>query len=368
MPAVANFTKRLFHEFFPPPKFLAMPAVGLNISDTAISVIELVRRKDTYAVGRFGRRVIPPGAISGGYVNDKDGLIALLRRLKDELKLDFVNASLSEEKAYLFEASIPSVPRKEIRGVLEFKLEENVPIPANDAIFDYTVILDERVTAIDHTNVSVTVLPRKVVDTYTELLRGAGLAPLSFEVEAQAVSRSVVKKGDKSPYLIVNFGEAKTGLFIVSDEVVHFTSTIGIGGANMTDAISKYLGIGLREAEQIKREHTALKDRKNMDLFFSLMNAVSALKDEVNKLTTYWSTHQDGTGAMGKPIQKIILSGRDAGLAGFDDYLGLALGIPVEVGNVWCNIFSFDDYIPPISFGESLDYAAAIGLALPKGH
>jgi len=40
----------------------------------------------------------------------------------------------------------------------------------------------------------------------------------------------------------------------------------------------------------------------------------------------------------------------------------------VEVGNVWRNTFSFEEYIPPILFDESLDYAAAVGLALPKGH
>lgn len=368
MPGATEFKQRLFHEFFPPPKFLDMPAAGLSISDTAISVVELVRRKGTYAVGRYGRRILPKGAISEGYVNDKDSVIVELRRLKEALNLDFVNASLSEEKAYLFNSRIPRVAKKEIRGVLEFKLEENVPIPTNDAIFDYTVIPRKDHPTEDHIDVSATVLPSKVVDTYNELITGSGLVPLSFEIEAQAISRAVIPKGDRETYLIINFGESKTGLFIVSDEVVHFTSTVGIGGTNITAAISKYLSISTEEAEVIKREHAALKDRKNMDLFFSLMNAISALKDEVNKLSTYWHTHKDGSGEMGKKISKIILSGRDAGLSGFDDYLSLSLGIPVEVGNVWENTFSFNEYVPPISFSESLDYAAAVGLALPKGH
>ena len=144
--------------------------------------------------------------------------------------------------------------------------------------------------------------------------------------------------------------------------------TGGGGGAKITDAIAKYLGVSGKEAEEIKREHAALKDPKNMDLFFSIMNAVAALKDEVNKLSSYWHTHKDATGEMGKQIERIILSGRDAGFSGFDDYLSLSLGIPVEVGNVWHNTFSFHDHIPPILFEDSLDYAAAVGLALPKGH
>ncbi len=363
-----HFKQRLFHQFFPPPRFLEMPAVGLNISDNAITALELVRRSDAYAVGRFGRRVLPAGAISGGYVSDKDAVLVELRRLKADLSLDFVNASLSEEKAYLFRIPIPNVPRKEIRDVLLFKLEENVPIPASGAIFDYTVIREAGHTPADHLDVGVTVLPRKVVDTYSDLLGSADLVPLSFEIEAQAIARSVVAAGDGGTYLIINFGETKTGLFIVSDEVVHFTSTIALGGANITEALAKYLGVTPAEAERVKRQPAVLKDRKNMDVFFSLMNTISALKDEVNKLSNYWNTHRDPSGDVGKKIRKLILCGHDAALGGFDDYLSLSFGIPVEVGNVWRNTCSFDTYIPPILFEESLDYAAAVGLALPKGH
>lgn len=368
MSASSKLSQRIFHEFFPPPKFLEMPAVGLDISDTAVTALELIRRKGAYAVGRYGQRAFPLGVISGGYVNDKERVVAELAKLKDELRLDFVNASLSEEKAYLFKTSIPRVPKKEIRSVLDFKLEENVPIPAEEAVFDYTVITQEGHASPDHLDVSVTVLPRKVVDTYTELLSTAELVPLSFEIEAQSIARAVVGQGDRGTYLIVNFGETSTGLFIVSDEVVSFTSTVSIGGRNITEAIAKYLSIGIEEAKKIKRERTAVTGRKNMDLLFSLMNAISALKDEVNKLSVYWHTHKDARGELRKKIGKIILTGRDSALPGFDEYLAISLSAPVEVGAVWRNAFSFDEYTPPIPFDESLDYAAAVGLALPKGH
>ena len=367
-PLSANFTERLFHEYFPPPRFLEMPAVGLNISDDAVSVMELVRHKNAYAVGRHGRRLLPKESILGGYVNDKDAVVGELRKLKSELKLDFVNASLSEEKAYLFKAKIPRVSHKEIRAALEFRLEENVPIPVEEAIFDYTIITGAGHGNEDHLDIGVTVLPKKVVETYTELLDDAGLSPLSFEIEAQAISRAVIRKGDRGTYLLVNFGESKTGLFIVSGEVVHFTSTVAIGGAHITEAIAKFLSVSAEEAIRIKHAQAAVADKKHMDMFLSLMNALSALKDEINKLSMYWHTHKSEGGEAGPRITKMILCGRDAALPGFADYLVPALQSEVAIGNVWSNTFSLDEYIPPIQFGESLDYAAAVGLALPKSH
>lgn len=361
-----NIASRFFRESFPPPKFLEMPAVGLSISDGAISAIELARERDSFAVQRFGRRVLPPGAISGGYIFDKDRVFSELKSLKADLQFDFVNVSLSEEKAYLFKTRIPKVARGEIRGILDLTLEEHVPLKATEAIFDYIVINTAGHEAEDHSEVSVTVLPEKVVAIYSELLRSAGFIPLSFEIEAQAIARSVVGNGDRDPYLVVNFGETRTGLFIICDEVVHFTSTVAIGGQQMTAAIAKYLSVGIAEAEAIKTERVALKDGKNAHLFLSLMNTLSVLKDEVNKLLLYWHTHKELGGEAGKKIKKIILCGRDAGLSGFDDYFSLALSLPVEIGNVWRNVCSFEDCIPPIPFEDSLDYAAAVGLALPR--
>lgn len=357
-----------FDQFFPPPRFLEMPAVGLDISDDAISAMGLVRKRNEFAIEHFGRRLLPKGSITGGQIGDTDAVVAALCELKDSLKLDFVNASLSEESAYLFKVKIPRVSKKEIRGVLEFKLEENVPISANDAIFDYTIITQAGHDTGDHLDVSVTVLPKKIVNAYTELLDKANLVPLSFEIEAQAISRAVIKKGNRDTHLIVNLGENKTGLCIVSDEVVHFTSTVGVGGMNITEAIATYLSVSASEAATVKREHASFKNKQNVGLFLAITKAVSALKDEIGKLSVYWSTHRDPAGELGKKITKIIFCGHDAGITGLVDYLALSFEYPVEVGNVWSNTFSFERYIPPLHFDESLDYAAAIGLALPKGH
>ncbi len=366
MHETVGFKQRFFSQFFPTPRFLEMPVVGLDISDSALSAVELVRHHRGLTLGRYARRLLPPGSISEGYVNNRDAVIEELRKLKNALNLDFVNVSLPEEKAYLFRTQIPNVPRKEMRGALEFKIEESAPVSAHEAVFDYAVLTPPEHEAPVHLDVAMTVFPSKVVETYLELLNSADLIPLSFEIEAQAIARSVITRGDGDTYMIVNFGAQKTGLFIVSHEVVQFTSTVAIGGVHITEAISKHLSISLQEAEKIKNEHTVFRHKKHEDLFMALMNAVSALKDEIQKLSLYWDSHKEQGEEPTKKITKIILSGRDAGLTCFAEYLGMSLQSSVAVGNVWSNVFSLEDGIPPILFDESLDYAGAIGLALPK--
>ncbi len=356
-----------FLDFFPPPKFLEMRPVGLAFSERSVRAVEFVQSPKGLILGRFGMRAIPEGAIKEGYVNSKEAVTEVLSALQKELGIEFVRASLPEEKAYLFKTEVPKAAQDDIRQSIELRLEENVPLKTQDAIFDYALIPEiENKENKDHLDVSVSALPTKVVLTYLEIIKASGLKPVSFGVEAGALSRALVPKGNLGTFMIVNIGETCTGLSVVSRGVVQFNSTIAIGGDAFTSALGKHFSVDSAEAKKIKEERGFVKRRRNMELFFSLMNTVSSLKDEISKLFIYWQTHRNPPGSTGKQIEKIILCGRDSSLVGFDEYLSIAMKVPIEVGNVWQNAFSFDDYIPTIPFLDSLEYASAIGLALPR--
>ena len=352
-----------FLDFFPLPEFLEMRPMGLALSERAVHAIEFVKGPKGLKLGRFGMREIPAGAIKEGYVNDKPAVIEVLRSLQKELSIEFVSASLPEEKAYLFKTQFPKAGITDLRQAIEFRLEENVPISAGEAIFDYTVI--PHFSKADHVDVSVSVLPRKVVETYLEIIKAAGLRSLSFGIEAAALTRAVIPLGNMGTFLVVNVGETNTSLSVISRGVVQLNLTISIGGDALTEALEKHFSVDPKTARHIKEERGFVKNKENMQLFFSLMNTLSAIKDEVNKLFIYWQTHRNPPGTKGKGIEKIILCGRDSNLVGFDEYLSTAVKVPVEIGNVWQNAFSSDVYIPNIPFLDSFDYASAIGLSLP---
>jgi hypothetical protein len=64
-------------------------------------------------------------------------------------------------------------------------------------------------------------------------------------------------------------------------------------------------------------------------------------------------------------VEKILLSG-DTVSASCITTMTDSLKMEVIVGNVWTNAFDVNTAAPEISFGESLQYTAAIGLALPS--
>jgi type IV pilus assembly protein PilM len=168
--------------------------------------------------------------------------------------------------------------------------------------------------------------------------------------------------------MLVDFGRTRTGIAVVANGVVGFTSTVPVGGGALTLAIAKHLSISPDEAEKVKRENGVVGGVGNEELSLALMSTISILRDEVNRHFTYWQTHDDDYGKKRPTINKIYLCGGDSNLPGFAGYLATGLPVPVELANVLVNVNSLDKYVPEISFGDSLRYATAIGLALRRPH
>lgn len=355
-----NSFNRFFSRFFPPPKFLMSPAFGLDISDQSLKFVNLVMTKNGIEVGRYGSRSIPPGIIESGKIKNPAKLKEVLSALRKEEDIRFVRVSLPEEQVYLFRLRLQKAGLKNIREGIELSLEEHIPVPAQETIFDYD-LLDEDAQSLE---VQVAAIPQNVIENYLSVFRESLISVQSFELEGQAISRAVVPKGDLETYMVVDFGQTRTGISIVSRGIAVFTSTLDIGGMSLNNMIRKNFNVRPEEAERMKRQYGLQRNMDNKEIFAVLLNNVSILRDEIEKLFLYWHTHKDEGGKDHPAIKKIILCGGDSNLIGLPEYLSVSMKSRVEMANVWANIAETDRHIPEIGFNQSLTFAAALGLAL----
>ncbi|MFA6094826.1 MAG: pilus assembly protein PilM [Candidatus Paceibacterota bacterium] len=355
----------LFFRIFPVPTFLASSSVGIDISEKTIRFVELVRNKKGIEIKKWGAQDMAFGIVQSGDILQPEELKKVLSHIKEQQEFQYISATMPEEKAYLFKTSVAVSTSGNIRESIEFILEENVPITRAESVFDYAVIPNQ--IARDTHDVSVSVLPADIVHNFLSAFKSAGLEPHIFQTESRAIARAVVREGDLGTHMIINFGKSKTGVSVVSEGVVQFTSTINIGGEDLTALIQKYLHVDEVEAERIKLTEGLVRRTENEIVFTSIIAAVSALKDEISRLFFYWNTHKDSvTGASSHKIERIILCGRDSLMEGFDDYIASSLKTHTEIANVWINVFPGFETVPAIPHDESLDYAAAIGVALQQ--
>ncbi len=350
-----------FIHFFPPPKFLQMQAVGLDITDHRIRFLEFEKKGNGLIVKRYGEAHIATGIIVSGRLKRPKELNNILISFAKKYELEFVRVSLPEERAYLVKMEIPKVEEKNIRDTIAFQLEEYVPVPAQEAVFDYKTLGTSKLQN-GYLDVAVSVFSQKEVDEYVDMFRGTGIKPISFEIDAQAIARAVIPKEKKGTYMVLDFGSTRTGIFIVSEGIVRFTSTIEIGSSMITRALEKQFSISTKEAEIMKNEKVIAKSSEGEEFFNAIVSSISILRDEINKLFIYWHTHietDDNT-----KIEQIFMSGGGANLKGLSGYLSASMRIKVVIANPWINVNSFDNYIPEIPRNLALGYTSVIGLAL----
>lgn len=302
-----------------------MPSVGIDISDQTIRFIEIIRSEFShhkFHVASYGEKKIPEGVVVSGIIKKPEEIKKVLAEIQHEHHYHFVSASLPEEKGYLFTTEVPNIGKKDIAGNIELKLEENVPIRASEVVFDFSLAhKNENSLNLDAV---VTVMPSELVDAYTNLFESVSMLPVSYELVTQAVAQAVLPQDENDTYLIVYVGETRTGFGIVSGGALQFTSTINING-------------------------------QQPDL----------IKNEITKLSVYWQDRVEKD-KLKKPIKGVILSGKDAAKPGFKESLSDVAGCPVDLANVWVNIFDLKENTPKLSFEDSLDYAPAIGLSLSR--
>jgi Tfp pilus assembly PilM family ATPase len=366
-----------FNKYFPTPHYLEMSHAGVDISSSMVRMAEMVRTSKGLKLRSYAEEKLESTILPNQSLLSNKNLIDVLNKIQKEHNLKFVEVSIPEEKGYLFTIEVLDGTKEEIRTRIEMHIEENVPISIDDAVFDYHRIKKNNKTGMQF--LAVSVVPLGIIEEYIALFESCKMIPISFLIENQALSRAIIKKGDKDSYLIVNVSHKNTILSVVSDETVQFTSTVGVGSEDFTRAIANKLSIEKEPARLLKYEKGFSREKDNQLVSDALIETSNILVEEIKKIFVYWSSINSFKNIKGSSfdltnenpenlggVKKVLIAGKEAGIIGFRDFLAISLKIPVEVANVWTNIMSFENEIPDISMKESLSYGTAFGLALLK--
>lgn len=318
-------TRSFLFKLFPPPTFLVMPHAGLDISDDAIRCIEYRRSGGSLVISKHAVKELPAGLVDGGDIKDEKEFVSILKNFAQEHNLSYVKVSLPEEKAYLFQTDVPSADFRSIAQNIEFKLDQNVPLSAADAIFQFD-LMPMAVTG-DTLRASVSVIPRTYVEHHVGLLREAGLTIVAYEVAPKAIAVSYVPPRSEGTHLIVHVMKKKTGLYIVSEGVVCFTSTVSWGSDDLQDSTE----------------------------------SAAPLISEITKVHAYWMTRTD---ARGQIAEIVVVGSKAEACESIIRNQSEGIIARTVLPDVWHNAFNTDSYVPPIARSESYEYAIAAGLAL----
>jgi len=358
---------------------------GLDISDLSLKIIKLKKRGRFLDLASFEEASLGPGLIKRGQIKNKDKLAEIIKETVkkvrgEKLKTKYVIASLPEEESFMQVIQMPKINEEDLRSAVIYEAENYIPLSIEEVYLDYQVV-SPLYNHLDHLDVLIAAIPKKVVDPYFSVLKKAGLQPLALEIESLAIARALIKEETSpAPLLLLDLGASKTGFIIFSGHSLRFTTSIPVSSGGFTEIIAKNLGIELAEAEKMKvkyglEERVKIKIKKeNFEktaekgkIFESLVPALIDLVQQIKKHLDYYQTHSGHEHLLkeNKKVSSVLLCGGGANLKGLPELLSLELKLPVELATPWINILPQGKRetkrIPP---AKSLEYTAALGLAL----
>ncbi len=335
---------------------MAKVVVGLDIGTHAVRAAEVELGKGKPVLRRFAQVALPHGAVVGGEVVDPSAVSPALRRLWKEGKFTSrtVVAGVANARVLVRATDVPVMAAEDLRSALVFQVQELIPIPIEDTVFDYQIV-DETESPEGQRlyRVMLVAAHREMLRSLLAALEGAGLSPAGIDLTPFALLRSLGGPGMFLPPLptleptggaalqgedsteeelpephgaIVSLGAGVTTVLVHQGGKARFVRSVASGGNDITEKLAQELSIDFDHAEGLKRGVGSLPDDGDERVAAIVDEATAELLDEVRDSLDYFRT-QIGNGA----LTEVVVTGGVAMAPDIESRLAASLGQGYEV-------------------------------------
>ena len=341
-------------------------AFGIDLSDRSIKVAQIKKKNNRLQLYAYGRENIPRGLIVDGEIKEKEEVVGLIKKTLSNSKINpikskFVIYSIPEPKGFIRVMEIKRVEEKDIEDAVRYEAQQLFPINMEESYLDWQVLSDEG-NKKGIMKILVAVVSQQLADSYSSVLKEAGLKPVAAEIESIAITRSLINENQSSrPILVIDLGRDRTSFIIFKNPTVQFTASIPVCGEEIIKAVSNRMNISEEKSEKMIKECGLIFKDDCKDIYKAIQPSLYEMIRYISKLINFYKEHYKSE----SDIAKVIICGGEAKIPGMSSFLSLRVKKEVEKGNPWINIISSDKKEKlPISRNDSMVFVTVLGLAL----
>lgn len=328
---------------------------GLDIGTTSVRLVQLKKGGQKPYLVTYGSLPLPPNLAQSDATVGVGQLAASVKQLAEEANVSTKNvvAGLPTAKVFATVITMPKISDDELGKAIEFQAEQYIPMAVDQVKLDYTVVGQ----SADGKQIEVLLVacPNSVAARYVDILRQAGLDLVALELNATAVTRSLLAPDETAA--VLDIGGLNSDLTLVHQGFPKLLRSIPVGGINMTKAASKSLGVNEEQAQQFMSKFGVDPAKMDGHVVKALKGSLDTLTGEVKKSIEFFSSHYPDV-----KFSKLVVTGASSNMPGLAQHLAAQSTLGVVVGDPWQNVAY------PVSEQEKLvettdQYAVAAGLA-----
>lgn len=239
---------------------MARSSIGLDIGTRAVRLAEVRTGSGGPELVRFGRMLLPDGAVDHGEVTDPFAVASTITGLWKRLGLQgkSVHVGVSNRRVIVRTIEVPMMSREDLKGAIRFQAQEHIPIPLEEAVLDYEVLDEVQGADGPMQRVLVVAAERVMIEPLLAAVRSANLELASLELNAYPLVRCF-GNGAQGAEAIVDIGAGVTNVVVHQGGKIRFTRILpSFGGDEFTNVVAEALNVDKTEAETLKRRASRL--------------------------------------------------------------------------------------------------------------
>lgn len=307
--------------------------LGLDISSTAVKLLELSQNGDKYKVEAYAVAPLPPHAVVEKNITDVEAVGEAINAAAKRARSRTKKAAVAVAGSAVI-TKIITMPENltddDMASQIEIEADQYIPYPLEEVNLDF-VPLGPSEKKPESVDVLLAASRSENVDVRVAALELAGLTPHIVDVEAYALETSfsllapqLPEAGVEKTIAVIDIGATMTTLNILHDRRIIYTREQVFGGKQLTEEIQRRYGLSYEEAGMAKRQG-GLPDNYLPEV---LQPFKEAMAQQVSRsLQFFFSSSPYNT------VDLVVLAGGCASIQGIDELIENKVGIATVIAN-----------------------------------
>ena len=308
------------------------PLIGVDISSTAVKLIQLSKIGTRYRVDHYAVEPLPPNAVVEKNIVEVEAVGEAIRRAVTRAGSKARNAAAAVAGSAVITKIIPmpaELDENDLEAQVELEAVNYIPYPIEEVSIDFEV-LGPMPNNPEMVQVLLAASRLENVELRQSALELGGLTSKVMDVEAFAVENAFALLSGELPIprngvvALVDIGATMTTLNVLRTGRSLYSREQVFGGKQLTDEIMRRYGLTYEEAGMAKRQG-GLPESYEVEVLEPFKEATV---QQISRLLQFFYA-----GSEFNRVDQIVLAGGCAALVGLPEMVEEQLGVPTVVAN-----------------------------------
>lgn len=313
------------------------PLIGVDISSTAVKLLQLSQNGGRYRVEHYAVEPLPPNAVVEKNIVEVEAVGDAIRRALARSGARAKHAAAAVSGSAVITKVIPmqgDLDDDEMEDQVQLEAAQYIPFPIEEINLDFEV-LGPVPGNPEMVNVLLAASRSENVEVRQSALDLGGLAAKVIDVEAFAMENAFRLIADQlsvskdAIVALVDVGATMTTLNVLRGQRSVYTREQVFGGKQLTDEVMRRYGLSYEEAGLAKRQG-GLPESYEIEV---LEPFKEAMVQQISRLLQFFYA-----GSEFNRVDQIVLAGGCASIAGIGDMIEEQLGVPTIIANPLANM------------------------------